>query len=149
MNMNLYMYALIAAILFFILTPGVLLTIPPSSGCGLFVQLTKNKSCSTSYIAASVHSLVFLIVFVGFIMWRKQKSSTYIYMYVLFAGILFFLLTPGVILTLPPTSNCGPFIQLSTNKSCATSYTATVLHSLVYIVVFGAFVMWRRKTDSF
>lgn len=148
MNMNLYMYALVAAILFFILTPGVLLTIPPSSGCGPFLQLTKNKSCSTSYIAAGVHALVFLIVFAGFIMWRKQKGSTYIYMYAAFAGLLFFLLTPGILLTLPPSSNCGPFIQLSTSKSCATSYTATAVHTLVFTIAFAAFIMWRRKTDG-
>jgi Protein of unknown function (DUF3339) len=146
--MNLYMYALVAAILFFILTPGVLLTIPPASGCGLFVQLTKNKSCSTSYMAAGVHTLVFLIVFTGFIMWRKQKSSTYIYMYAVAAALLFFILTPGILLTLPPSSNCGPFIQLSTSKSCATSYIATAVHTLVYLIVFVGFIMWRKKTDG-
>lgn len=149
MNMNLYMYALVAAILFFILTPGVLVTIPPSSGCGMFIPLTKGKSCSTSYTAAGVHSFVFLIVFVGFIMWRKQQSSTYKYVYAAFAGVLFFLLTPGIILTLPPSSNCGPFIQLSSSKSCATSYNATAVHSLVFVILFGAFMMWRSKKDSF
>lgn len=146
--MNLYMYAAFAAILFFILTPGVALTIPPSSGCGPFIQLSSSKSCGTSYTAALVHALIFLIVFVGFIMWRKKKSSTNKYIYAVVAGLLFFALTPGVILTLPPSSNCGPFIQLNTSKSCATSYIAAFVHALVFIVVFSGFIMWRKNSDN-
>jgi hypothetical protein len=46
---------ILAAILFFLLSPGVLLTIPPGSK-GLFV------SGQTSILAAAVHALVFLLV---------------------------------------------------------------------------------------
>lgn len=147
--MNLYVYALVAAILFFILTPGTVLTIPPASGCGPFIQLSSSKSCATSYTAAALHALVFLIVFVGFVMWRKQKSSsTNKYVYPVVAAIIFFALTPGVILTLPPSSGCGVFIQLKDSKSCATSYVAAAVHSLVFLIVFAVFVMWRKKYDS-
>lgn len=147
--MNLYVYALVAAILFFILTPGTVLTLPPQSGCGPFIQLSSSKSCATSYTAAALHALVFLIVFVGFVMWRKKKSSTNKYIYAVVAGVLFFVLTPGVILTLPPSPGCGPFIQLNGTKSCATSYIAAAVHSLVFIIVFAVFIMWRKKYDSY
>ena len=132
-NMNLYVYALVAAILFFILSPGTVLTLPPSSGCGPFIQLSSSKSCATSYTAVGLHALVFLIVLVGFVMWRKKKSSTNKYMYAIAAAVLFFVLTPGVVLTLPPSSGCGPFIQLNSSKSCATSYIAAAVHSLVFL----------------
>lgn len=146
--MNLYVYALVAAILFFFLSPGTVLTLPPQSGCGPFIQLSSSKSCATSYIAVTLHALIFLIVFVGFIMWRKKKSSTNKYIYAIVAGLLFFVLTPGVIVTLPPSSGCGPFIQLNGTKSCASSYIATAIHSLVFVIVFTVFIMWRKKYDS-
>ena len=46
---------LVAGILFFVLSPGVFLTIPPSKG-GLFF------SCQTSLLAALVHAVVFIAV---------------------------------------------------------------------------------------
>ena len=49
------MYHLLCGLLFFLLSPGVLLTIPPGSK-GLFV------SGQTSILAAAVHALVFVLV---------------------------------------------------------------------------------------
>ena len=49
------MSLLVAGILFFVLSPGVLLTIPPGSR-GLFL------SCQTSVAAALVHAVVFVAV---------------------------------------------------------------------------------------
>ena len=49
------MSLLVAGLLFFVLSPGVLLTIPPSSK-GLFL------SCQTSVTAALVHAVVFVAV---------------------------------------------------------------------------------------
>jgi hypothetical protein len=43
------------AVLFFVLSPGVLLTLPPGSK-GVFM------SCQTSILAAAVHALVFVLV---------------------------------------------------------------------------------------
>ena len=54
-------HLLVCGLLFFILSPGVLLTIPPGSR-GLFV------SGQTSILAAAVHAVVFVIV--GHIVWR-------------------------------------------------------------------------------
>lgn len=149
--MNVYVYALIAAALFFIMSPGVLLTLPPNSGCGPFIQLSSSHSCATSYEAASIHALIFLIVFVGFIMWRKKAKSSSpssMYMYALVAAVLFFAITPGVIITLPPTSGCGAFIQLNNNSSCASSYIAAGVHAIVYLIIFVGFIMYRRKFDQ-
>jgi hypothetical protein len=49
------MSLLVAGLLFFVLSPGVLLTIPPGSK-GLFL------SCQTSVTAALVHAVVFVAV---------------------------------------------------------------------------------------
>lgn len=54
---------LLAGVLFFILTPGVLLTLPPENGCDIFVQLGKhNGGCATGWGPAVVHSVVFAFV---------------------------------------------------------------------------------------
>ena len=55
------MYHLVCGLLFFLLSPGVLLTIPPGSK-GLFV------SGQTSVLAAAVHAVVFVIV--GHFVWN-------------------------------------------------------------------------------
>lgn len=52
---NMTYYLIIPAILFFILSPGVLLTLPPCSK-GIFM------SGQTSILAAAVHAVVFVIV---------------------------------------------------------------------------------------
>lgn len=56
--------SLIMGLLFFVLSPGILLTLPPSSGCsGVFMQLKDYKDeCATSYAAAAVHAVVFALV---------------------------------------------------------------------------------------
>ena len=54
------MYHLLCGLLFFLLSPGVLLTIPPCSR-GLFV------SGQTSVLAAAVHAVVFVLV--GHLVW--------------------------------------------------------------------------------
>ena len=54
-------HLLTCGLLFFILSPGVLLTIPPCSK-GLFM------SGQTSILAAAVHAVVFVIV--GHVVWR-------------------------------------------------------------------------------
>jgi hypothetical protein len=48
------MYHLLIAVLFFVLSPGVLLTLPPGSK-GIFT------SGQTSLVAAAVHALVFMV----------------------------------------------------------------------------------------
>lgn len=52
--------------LFFALSPGVLLTLPPSktSGCGVPMQLEKknNKNCATSLEAVATHAGIFAAI---------------------------------------------------------------------------------------
>lgn len=58
--MNVYWYALIGAIIFFIASPGVVLTIPNSKDCSVLLPLVKGKKeCATSFQAVAVHALVF------------------------------------------------------------------------------------------
>jgi hypothetical protein len=59
---------------------------------------------------------------------------------VVITTLLFFLLSPGVIVTLPPTpddkdkdKDCGAFFMLAHNKNgCATNWQAVFLHSLLF-----------------
>jgi hypothetical protein len=56
--------------------------------------------------------------------------------------LLFFLLSPGVLVTLPPTHNadgtadkdkCGILLQLAHGKGgCATNWAAVILHTLLF-----------------
>lgn len=54
--------ALFCAIFFFILSPGVVLTLPPECKGKVFTVLKDEKCCATSYKAAAVHALVFGLV---------------------------------------------------------------------------------------
>jgi hypothetical protein len=55
--------AVVCAVLFFLLSPGVLLTLPPVCKGGFLMQLKEKKGgCATSYTAAAVHALVFGVV---------------------------------------------------------------------------------------
>lgn len=76
MQLNIYIYALIAAALFIVLSPGVLVTLPPTKDCGAFGQIYKaeNRKCATSIVAVLVHGIVFLVAFAGFIFFRKGKD---------------------------------------------------------------------------
>jgi hypothetical protein len=66
-------------------------------------------------------------------------------------GALFFVLSPGVLVTLPPTSavsvipadgvcnNQGIWLQIAQRKGiggmCATSYPAVAVHSVIFMVI--------------
>ncbi len=62
---------------------------------------------------------------------------------------LFFLLSPGVLLTLPPNEGCEFLAQLLTRgdsgMTCATSITAVGVHTLVWAILFGLFAWWYLK----
>jgi hypothetical protein len=75
--------------------------------------------------------------------------------------LLFFLLSPGVILTLPPTPNkdsgadqCGVWFQLGAGKhGCATNWPAVVLHTLLfgllmYVIIESLMGKMRRNLLS-
>lgn len=56
----------VSYLLFFALSPGVLLTLPPGkgSGCKVPMQLEKssNKNCATSMEAVAVHAAIFSLL---------------------------------------------------------------------------------------
>jgi len=57
---------LVLAALFFVLSPGVLLTLPPG-GKGIFM------SCQTSVMAAFVHAIVFAVVV--YLLWPMEEGT--------------------------------------------------------------------------
>lgn len=52
------------------------------------------------------------------------------------SAVLFFALSPGVLLTLPPCKDGSPFIALhkdnDKNDNCVTSYEAAGLHAVIF-----------------
>ncbi len=67
--MNTFITLALAFFLFVLLSPGVLLTLPPksfvdpsnSASCGPFLQLTGDAGCATNWVAVFVHALVFTL----------------------------------------------------------------------------------------
>lgn len=57
--------AIISAVLFFALSPGVLLTLPPKCKNEVFIQIHKDSECATSYEAVAVHSVIFGLLCIG------------------------------------------------------------------------------------
>ena len=61
-----FLCAVICAVLFFALSPGVLLTLPPNCHGKVFMAMKKDTNgsscCATSYEAAAVHALIFGIL---------------------------------------------------------------------------------------
>lgn len=73
--------AVVSAVLFFVLTPGVLLTLPPCKNGSVFLALQKEKKkndvCVTSYEAAAVHALVFgVVMFLVCLMMKDNAGAT-------------------------------------------------------------------------
>lgn len=101
------------ALLFAVLSPGLLLALP--RGAGLIVQ-------------AAVHAAVLAVVYWAIATYVLGLSLTTADMVV--PALLFVLLTPGVLLTLPPGSG-GIF------RSGQTSGAAVGVHTLVFAVVFA------------
>ena len=101
------------ALLFAILSPGMLLALP--RGSGLLVQ-------------ALVHAVVLSIVYWAIAKYALRVSLTAADLVV--PAVLFILLTPGVLLTLPPGS-AGVFM------SRQTSALAVGAHTLVFAIVFA------------
>jgi hypothetical protein len=101
------------ALLFAVLSPGLLLALP--SGAGLLVQ-------------AVVHGAVLAILYWALAKYVLGLSLTTTDLFV--PALLFVLLTPGVLLTLPPGS-AGIF------RSGQTSGAAVGVHTLVFAIAFA------------
>lgn len=101
------------ALLFAVLSPGLLLALP--RGAGLLVQ-------------AVVHGAVLAILYWALAKYVLGLSLTTTDLFV--PALLFVLLTPGVLLTLPPGS-AGIF------RSGQTSGAAVGVHTLVFAIAFA------------
>lgn len=62
------------------------------------------------------------------------------------SAVLFFVLSPGVLLTIPPTASCSlinvPFMR---DAQCVVNYTALLVHSAVYGVIVYCFLKCGLK----
>jgi hypothetical protein len=104
---------LVPAILFAVLSPGMLLALP--QGAGLLVQ-------------ALVHALVLTFVYWAIAKFVLKINLTQADLIV--PAALFVLLTPGLLLTIPP-KNAGLFL------SGQTSPAAVGAHTLVFALLFA------------
>lgn len=106
------------AALFALLSPGLLLQLPDTF---------KLNTMKTSVRSVLFHALVFVIVYsmvartMGIVLTKND---------LIVPGLLFVLLSPGMLLTLPPGSN-GVYM------SRQTSLAAILTHALVFSVVFA------------
>jgi hypothetical protein len=111
---------MIPVVLFFVLSPGLLLTLPPGSKGVL-------TSGQTSKMSVFSHTLVFLLAYglvakaMGIILTRTDIVVT---------TLLFLVLSPGFLLTLPPGSG-GVF------GSGQMSLMAVLAHAVVFAVIFA------------
>lgn len=102
------------ALLFAVLSPGILLALP--KGQSLLVQ-------------AATHALVLAIVY-----WAISTYVTKVSLMpadLIMPALLFIALTPGILLTLPPGSS-GVF------RSGQTSGSAVAVHTLVFAIAFAS-----------
>ena len=105
---------LVPTILFALLSPGLLLSLPP--GSGLLIQ--------TLFHALVLALLSWLII--KFVFKFTMTPADLIV-----PALLFILLTPGVILTLPPGSS-GVFF------SGQTGIVAVMVHAIVFSILFAS-----------
>ena len=63
---NCLVLTLVGTVLFFVLSPGILLTLPPKcDGKTLAAMSDDENGCATSYSSVVVHSVVFALVVYG------------------------------------------------------------------------------------
>jgi hypothetical protein len=132
------MEALLAFFLFILLSPGLIVTLPPGNG-----NLVSSES--TSNIAVIVHTVIFFAVnkliqndifSLGYLNKAVREVSTNsIEVPVLLATILFTLLSPGFVVTIPP------FRVLSEE----TNSLAIVVHGFLFYVLLRLFAAYKDK----
>jgi hypothetical protein len=136
------MEVLLATLLFILLSPGLIVTIPPGNKGGIF------SSEATSNIAVVVHAVLFFIASklvntgvwpFSFIKDASDELRKYNYesqgltppprvtIAPLVATVLFIILSPGLLLTLPPDEG-GIFMSEDTNP------IAVLVHALIYFI---------------
>ena len=107
---------LVPAILFALLSPGMLLSLPSMN----------IASGRTNLMSVGIHALVLVLFYWGLTKLNVLKTSLST-ADLLVPAVLFVLLSPGVLLTLPP----GKFM------SGTTSVPAVAVHTIVFILAFA------------
>jgi len=98
-----FVHILATAILFILLTPGILVTLPPKS---------------KKVVVAFTHALIFTILTSLYCHFIYKKSISWFY--VISSFILFYLLTPGILVTIPAKGN---------------KYEVSIVHAIVFILI--------------
>ena len=106
---------LIPAVLFALLSPGILLSLPS----------TTFASGQTNLLSVLIHALVLVVLYWALLKYALGVSFTKADLVV--PAVLFLLLSPGVLVTIPP----GAIM------SGTTSTTAVAVHTVVFALVFG------------
>ena len=109
---------LIPAVLFILLSPGLFLQLPSLSF----------QSGQTSIPSVLIHTLVFVILYS---LIARSMNIVLTKTDLIVTGLLFALLSPGMLLTLPPVKGTGVF------RSGKTGVAPIMTHALVYAVVFA------------
>jgi len=107
-------------LLFFLLSPGLLLQVPSNDKEKFSVEFMNMKTSQSSVL---MHALVLLIV--SYFMYSGLQKDKLV-----LAILLFVLLSPGFLLELPPSEEGW----LNTNK---TSVPAIFVHTLVFMLLYG------------
>jgi len=107
------------AALFLLLSPGILLQLPDKFSL---------MSGQTSRRSVLVHSLVLMLLL--FIVYKFLLKTTITQASLIVPAILFILLSPGILLTLPPGSG-GVFM------SGQTSVQSAAVHTLVFALLYA------------
>ena len=150
------MNILLAALLFILLSPGLIVTLPPAKGGIVATQTTTN-------IAVVVHAVIFFILAkfttpgtdkdssdneVGW-PWKflveateeiSQRDSP-IEVANIVATVLFIIMSPGVLLTVPPDE--GGLVM-----SQDTNIMAILVHGAAFYVVLKFWEEWSKSVDK-
>lgn len=117
----------VPAALFALLSPGIIVQLP---------ETTKFNTLQTSFKSVAFHALVFMLVYhfvaksMGLVLSKND---------LIVPGILFVLLSPGMLLTLPQGSKGMYF-------SGQTSLLSSLMHALVFAIVFA---LLRKQFPSY
>jgi hypothetical protein len=109
---------LIPAALFILLSPGLFLQLPTRTF----------QSGQTSVVSVLIHALVFMILYSVI---ARSMNIVLTKADLIVTAALFAILSPGMLLTLPPVKGTGVF------RSGKTGVAPALTHALVYSVVFA------------
>ena len=126
-------------ILFIILSPQLLVSLPSFTGG----KLLTSSNADITYTSAAVHAILFIVLhhYLGKSMMQKmglipESQSTTPKLMIgvmdLVCGTLFFLLTPGVLLTLPPVDMI--FNSKNVLMTCKTTIPSVMVHAFVFVI---------------